>query len=129
MGVIPLHACSRCLDNSLLGGKWGTRKARAGHPSRWVCSGAVGCGAAGCLARGWDSSGHEGAAQAEALVGSEGLDGDPWKILQLCKWGKGCEQLLLHDAKGTMLSENPFFVVIMKGRGSPLCKNHNRLQP
>lgn len=75
-------------------GKWGTQEARAGHPSRWVCSRAVGWGVAGCLAQGWGSSGYTGAAQAEALVCSEGLDGDHWKILLVSKWGKGWKPLL-----------------------------------
>jgi len=90
-------------------GKWGTPERRAGHPSRGICSGAVGWGAAGCLAPGWGSSGHAGAAQAEALVGSEGLDGDPGKISQVCIRRKGWKQLFLHDAKGTALSEKPCF--------------------
>lgn len=65
------------------------------------------------LQRGWGvpgpGLGQLWAAQAEVLVESEGLDGDSWKILQVCKWGKGWKQLLLHDAKGTVLSEIPFF--------------------
>lgn len=110
--MTPLHSCSCCLDNSHLGGKWGTQKLRAGHPSDGF---AVGQGA-GRLWGTWGSSGHAEAAQAEALVGSKELNGDSWKILQVSKWGKGWKPLLWDDAKGTVLSETPFFVIIVKQR-------------
>ena len=90
--------------------KWGKHRSQGlATPADGLAAGQWAGGAAGCLAQGWGSSGHAGAAQAEALEGSEGLDGDPRKILQVSKWGKGWKPLLLHDAKGTVLSENPFF--------------------